>query len=437
MRFRKRFFMPDVWLNGLGSTKTATLRRGTLCAATAGSGAPAASGALAAPAEARIAAAVARRRGAGRAARGAFGACGVWRAAARPRCATAPRGGARRSPAAPTTALIAESARRCPVYRIVAVRRKRLRSPAMARHLALSATLLALLACRADASCATATAAVAVSVAAGGACVDTAAGNSAATCSATCTAILDGWVSGCKAAPLPDATPFTVLALGLPLNATLSACRSAFLARARTFATQTGATDRARPWSRPRHARGARNPRASPALGRGGTAASTGNTAALGATSRPLLPQRLAAACALQRARVSRVPSCRVTACSQLTIYMGAAVRDYGVCPKGASLPCTPGCQTALNELAVYCTATQPINTPANVLLTFGLTCNAPTCSLADAAASTWAAMYQLGVPNTCAFPFPLPPASAAQRGAGAHRVIAAAVSAAAAAALL
>lgn len=113
----------------------------------------------------------------------------------------------------------------------------------MARHLALL-SLLALLTWRgADATCATASAAVAASVAAGGACVDSAAGNSAATCSATCTAVLDSWVSGCKGAPLPDATPFVVLTLGLPLNATLSACRSAFLARAHTFATQTGATD--------------------------------------------------------------------------------------------------------------------------------------------------------------------------------------------------
>ena len=116
---------------------------------------------------------------------------------------------------------------------------------------------------------------------------------------------------------------------------------------------------------------------------------------------------------------------------------MGSAVRDYGVCPRVASLPCTAGCQSALNELADYCTSTQPINTPANVLATFGLPCQAPTCVLADAAASTMAAMFQLGVPNTCAFPFALPTASAAPHGGAPSRLIAAAAAAAAAAALL
>lgn len=116
---------------------------------------------------------------------------------------------------------------------------------------------------------------------------------------------------------------------------------------------------------------------------------------------------------------------------------MGSAVRDYGVCPKGASLSCTPGCQSALNELAMYCTPTQPINTPAVVLQTFSMQCPTPTCVLADAAASTMAAMFTLGVPNNCTFPFTLPTASAAQRGAVAPRVIAAAAAAAAAAALL
>jgi hypothetical protein len=131
------------------------------------------------------------------------------------------------------------------------------RSTRMAR-LALFAALLALLTWRGDATCGAATVAVAASVAAAGACADGGA-NTAVSCSAACTSGLDAWVAGCKGAPLPNASSFTLLALAqTSLNGTLNACRAAFLDRAHTFSTQAGTTDGARPpWRPPALARGA------------------------------------------------------------------------------------------------------------------------------------------------------------------------------------
>jgi hypothetical protein len=115
-------------------------------------------------------------------------------------------------------------------------------------------------------------------------------------------------------------------------------------------------------------------------------------------------------------------------------MYTGSAVRDYGACPRVNTAPCTPACQATLNELGVYCTATAPINTPANVLAAFGITCIADTCVLDDAASSTAAAMFLLGVPLTCTSPFDAPMAKSAASWRAAPRL---ALAAAAAAALL
>ena len=111
--------------------------------------------------------------------------------------------------------------------------------------------LLALLAGRAEGSCATALAALLASVVGTGACADGGAGNGAATCAAGCTAVLDGYVAGCNGEALEVASSYTLMELArTALSATANACRDTFSDHAFTFSTQPGATDGARPRQR-------------------------------------------------------------------------------------------------------------------------------------------------------------------------------------------
>ena len=93
---------------------------------------------------------------------------------------------------------------------------------------------------------------------------------------------------------------------------------------------------------------------------------------------------------------------------------MGVGVQRFGVCPRNTTLPCPSSCQSALNELAVYCAAAQSVDPPAAVFVALGLSCATPTCALGPAAAATAGAMQSLSVPLACTSPFAAPAASAA-----------------------
>ena len=83
------------------------------------------------------------------------------------------------------------------------------------------------------------------------------------------------------------------------------------------------------------------------------------------------------------------------TACSNLMMYLGQAVRIFGACPRQATLPCTDVCQGLLNNLTAVCTASQLVSAPASVMAAVGLQCptQTPTCVLGSASLVTTGAM--------------------------------------------